>query len=207
MTSPAAGPITDAPTKVPLPATAMSLANPCSAPGPWIQPRADEAVLETPTRTLTPASRAWLSDITTARDLGVGESHARYGGGMRTPEDVRGRDACLVHRDVGEGTLSGDVPHGPRAIAGTQTVIDLEATAVGSQPGLVHGEIEEVEVASGRYQQALGLDHPSVTELDRDSAGRRLDRTRRHIGVHTDSLSAEDLSSAAAFSGSSDGST
>jgi hypothetical protein len=81
-----------------------------------------------PTRTSMPASRAWASVGPTAPISGsVKVTRGRapvVGGQVVLSEDVGHRDRRLVHGDVRERALPGDVADGPHAVGDAEVVVD-----------------------------------------------------------------------------------
>ena len=84
-------------------------------------------------------------------DLRVGEGDAGQGAvvgaGAVLAEDVSGGDAALVHRDVRERALPGDVADRPQAVAGAHPVVDLDGAGVRVQADRLEAEPAEVRTA------------------------------------------------------------
>ena len=105
-------------------------------------------------------------------------------------EQVRGEQAAVVVRGVGEGRDAGDVAAGPEVVVPDHaaTVVDLEGARSQVDAEQLEAEAVEVRDPPGGDEQALGADGRAVVEGGADGLSVALDPGRGRAGADDDAL-------------------
>jgi hypothetical protein len=108
-------------------------------------------------------------------------------------EDVGGGDGGLVEGDVGEGTLPGDVAHGPDAIAHPEVLVDGQPALRLVHADRRHAQRRQIGAPAGGDEQPGGGDRGAVAQLHRHPGPVPVHCLHRGPNADVDALTGEDL--------------